>query len=133
MERLAALGDSQATWLRIFGNRRGKTLRNRARSWKPVRDWLQITYGIPWASDAGQILKYLEERHAVAPLAKTVPRAILASISLLEVVGMVPAEQRLCEDQPAARKYSFVERGAGNGKGASEAGTDAPCRSVAGV
>ena len=99
VERLAALGDSQATWLRIFGNRRGKTLRNRARSWKPVRDWLQITYGIPWASDAGQILKCLEERRAVAPLAKTVPRAILASISLLEVVGMVPAEQRLCEDQ----------------------------------
>ena len=134
-ERLAALGDSQATWLRIFGNRRGKTLRNRARSWKPVRDWLQITYGIPWASDAGQILKYLEERHAVAPLAKTVPRASgdIGEHLLAGGRGNGACRTETVRGSTAARKYSFVERGVGNWKGACEAGTDAPCRSVAGL
>ena len=50
------------------------------------------TYGVPWPRDAGQVLKYLEERHAVASLGKTVPRSLMASLSLLETVGMVSPE-----------------------------------------
>ena len=97
--RMEALGDSNHLWLRIFGNRRGKTLRNRARAWRPFREWLMGTYGVPWPQGAGQVLKYLEERHAVASLGKTVPRSIMASLSLLETIGMVSPEDRCSEDQ----------------------------------
>ncbi|CAE7869601.1 unnamed protein product, partial [Symbiodinium necroappetens] len=34
------------------------------------------TYGVPWPQDAGQVLKYLEERHAVTSLGQTVPRPV---------------------------------------------------------
>ena len=54
--RMEALGDSNRQWLRIFGNRRGKTLRNRAKAWKPFREWLMATYGVPWPQNAGQVL-----------------------------------------------------------------------------
>ncbi|OLP89616.1 hypothetical protein AK812_SmicGene28909 [Symbiodinium microadriaticum] len=40
------------------------------------REWLMGTYGVPWPQGAGQVLKYLEERHAVASLGKTVPRPV---------------------------------------------------------
>ena len=34
----------------------------------------------------------------MAPLGKTVPRSIVASLSLLETVGLVPPEDRLSDD-----------------------------------
>ncbi|CAE7858370.1 unnamed protein product, partial [Symbiodinium necroappetens] len=96
--RMEALGDGKAQWLRIFGNRRGKTLRNRARAWKPVRTWLMVSFGVAWPRGPEMLLKYLEERHSVAKMGKTVPAAIMSSLSLLESVGMVASEDRLSED-----------------------------------
>ena len=78
------LGGQNSHWLRLFGNRRSKTLRNRAMSWKGFRAWLQVALGEVWPSDVGCILKYLEERHEVQPLRKTTPGALLSSLSLLE-------------------------------------------------
>ena len=82
-ERMQAMGGQNSQWLRLFGNRRSKTLRNRAMSWKGFRAWLQVARGEVWPSDVGCFLKYLEERHEVQPLGKTTPGALLSSLSLL--------------------------------------------------
>ena len=97
-DRMEALGDGKQHWLRLFGNRRGKTLRNRARAWAPVREWLQVTYGSPWPKSPEVLLRYLEERQAIREMGKSVPTSILASLSLLESIGMVAEEKRLSCD-----------------------------------
>ena len=97
-DRMEALGDGKQHWLRLFGNRRGKTLRNRARAWAPVREWLQVTYGAPWPKSPEVLLRYLEERQAIKEMGKSVPTSILASLSLLESIGVVAEENRLSSD-----------------------------------
>ena len=64
-ERMQAMGGQNSQWLRLFGNRRSKTLRNRAMAWKGFRAWLQVARGEVWPSNVGCFLKYLEERHEV--------------------------------------------------------------------
>ena len=92
------MGGQNSQWLRLFGNRRSKTLRNRAMSWKGFRAWQQVAKGEVWPSDVGCFLKYLEERHEVQPLGKTTPGALLSSLALLESVGQVPSSDRLSHD-----------------------------------
>ena len=96
--RIEAMGGGKQAWCRAFGNRRGKTLRNRARAWGSFKAWLTISYGLQWPTDSGHILRYLEERHAATPLGKSVPNGLMAAFSLLETVGMV-APDRMADDR----------------------------------
>ena len=98
VERVRAMGEPNAVWLRAFGARRGNTLKNRCRSWAPVREWMLATHGSAWPRDAGALIQYLEERHQGAALGKTVPNSIMASLFLMEQVGQVPLESRLSKD-----------------------------------
>ena len=66
-DRMQAMGDHNNLWLRLFGNRRSKTLRNRAMAWRGFRAWLQVAYGSVWPDNVATFLKYLEERHEVKP------------------------------------------------------------------
>lgn len=95
----AELPNANASWVRAFGSRRSKTLRNRARAWRKLRDWLIVTTGEPWPNGVAILLQYLEERNEVQPMGKTVPMAIHSSLALLELVGQVPSESRISEDQ----------------------------------
>ena len=97
-DRMLAMGDHNNLWLRLFGNRRSKTLRNRAMAWRGFRAWMQVAYGSVWPDSVAAFLKYLEERHEVKPLGKTTPGALLASLSLLESVGQVPSDDRFSHD-----------------------------------
>ena len=97
-ERMEAINADSKAWIRLFGGRRGKSLRNRAREWAAFREWLQATHGESWPSDVGRILRYLEERHEIKPIGKSVPRALLASIALLETVGQVTPDNRFSCD-----------------------------------
>ena len=81
VERVRAMGEPNAVWLRAFGARRGNTLKNRCRSWAPVREWMLATHGSAWPRDAGALIQYLEERHQGAALGKTVPNSIMAAFS----------------------------------------------------
>ncbi|CAE7877350.1 Pol, partial [Symbiodinium necroappetens] len=63
--RMLAMGDHNNLWLRLFGNRRSKTLRNRAMAWRGFRAWMQVAYGSVWPDSIAAFLKYLEERHEV--------------------------------------------------------------------
>lgn len=78
--------DPQATWSRLFGSRRAKTLRNRARSWRPVREWLLMAKGRPFPNSASDMLDYLNCL-AESKVGKSVPESVMASLSVLETVG----------------------------------------------
>ena len=97
-ERIGALPDSDSAWLRAFGSRRGKTLKNRARTWEPVRSWMLQATGKPWPGTTSLLLQYFDERHQCKPMGKTVPQSILSSLCLLELVGQVPPSERLSSD-----------------------------------
>ena len=97
-ERMEALGADTKAWLRLFGGRRGKSLRNRAREWGTFSDWLQATHGEMWPGNVGRVLRYLEERHELKPIGKSVPKSLLASFSLLETVGQVTPDGRFSTD-----------------------------------
>ena len=97
-ERIKAMNDPNSVWVRAFGSRRANTLKNRCRSWAPVREWLSVVYGRAWPKDVSELIHYLDERHQGAPLGKTVPQSIMASIFLMEQVGQLPLETRLSKD-----------------------------------
>ena len=95
----SGMANVNTAWIRAFGARRSKTLRNRAKSWKRVREWLVATTGQPWPTNVAVLLQYLDERNEVQPMGKTVPTSIHSTLSLLELVGQVPTELRLSSDR----------------------------------
>ena len=82
----SGMANVNTAWIRAFGARRSKTLRNRAKSWKRVREWLVVTTGQPWPTHVAVLLQYLDERKEVQPMGKTVPTSIHSTLSLLELV-----------------------------------------------
>ena len=97
-ERMGAINADSKAWVRLFGGRRGKSLCNRAREWATFSEWLRASHGEAWPSNVGRILRYLEERHEIKPIGKSVPKALLASVSLLETVGQVAPDARFSGD-----------------------------------
>lgn len=85
------------SWLRIFGSRRSKTLRNRARCWKSFYRWLQLVCQIPFPVHVHQLLDYLESVMESKP-SKSFPTALAAALSVLETAGQVPANARFSMD-----------------------------------
>ena len=55
------LDNSNKAWKRIFGSRRGKTLRNRFRSWSKFRLWLVVYSGAVWPRSLADLVNYVEE------------------------------------------------------------------------
>lgn len=90
--------DENAAWVRAFGSRRFRTLRTRFTTWTKVRQWLRCTYGRPWPGSAAEMPLYLEERHEVQALGKTVPAGIQSSLLLLETIGQVSSSHRISDD-----------------------------------
>ena len=97
-ERMEAINADSKAWIRLFGGRRGKSLRNRAREWATFSEWLRASHGEAWPSNVGRILRYLEERHEIKPIGKSVPKALLASVSLLETIRQVAPDARFSGD-----------------------------------
>ena len=62
VERVRAMGDPNAVWLRAFGARRGNTLKNRCRSWAPVREWMRGMLGPSFSTSRKGIREHLWER-----------------------------------------------------------------------
>lgn len=74
-------------------------LKNRALVWMKVHAWMVTTFGRGWPLSAGELLCYLDERHEIQPMGKTVPRSIQGSLVLVENVGQVPIGRRISEDK----------------------------------
>ena len=100
---------------RSFGSRRMKTLRNRARSWRKVREWLISFKGKPFPSGVADMLDFL---HFLVQEGATISRVndVCASLSVLEDAGQVPDECKIsgCRLWKQAVKSRIAELEVGN-------------------
>ena len=72
---------------RAFGARRMKTLRNRARCWSKVREWMVTVTGSPFPRDVSDMLEYLFLVQEEAPKGRLMDTA--AALAVLEDAGQV--------------------------------------------
>ena len=96
--RIDSLEKPDIGWQRAFGSRRAKTLRSRLRVWNKFRAWLNASYGAVWPKTSTVIINYVEELIQLECCPISLPRELVASLSLLEQVGMVPETMRLSND-----------------------------------
>ena len=82
------LDNPNKAWKRIFGSRRGKTLRNRFRSWSKFRLWLIAYSGAVWPRSLADLVNYVEECIQVG-CALSIHTELQASLVLLERSGRV--------------------------------------------
>ena len=88
--RIESHGRWKASLVPRLRHRRGKSLRNRARAWGSFKAWLTISYGLQWPTDSGQILPYLEKRHAATPLGRLGKEFLLPEQMALFYTGHSP-------------------------------------------
>ena len=94
---IESLDDSQRAWVRIFGRRRSRTLRNRVRAWARYRRWLVAAMGYVWPKSLSDVVNYIEEWIAKgAP--KSAPVEFNSALALLEDVGRAPDTAKLTKD-----------------------------------
>ena len=84
-------------WSRIFGNRRAKTLRNRARAWRVFHLWISLAKGYCWPRTVLEVADYLELRISEG-CGASVPRDLMSALALLETVGRVSIPECLSKD-----------------------------------
>ena len=89
--------DPVQTILRAIGNRRAKTLRNRARAWIKFRDWLTLLRGRNYPEDLSDLIDYLWY-HTQEGANKSLVQSIAAALSVIEDIGMVPASERFSQN-----------------------------------
>ena len=79
-------------WLKVFGRRRSRTLRNRYKDWTNFRRWLEVTHGRTWPAGIADLIDYSKG------CGKTVLDAFQASLAVLEQVGRVSEPDMLSRD-----------------------------------
>ena len=88
VNQILQLDDPNKAWKRVFGARRGKTLRNRFRSWSRYRLWLVAYAGVVWPRSLADLVNYVEECIQVG-CAITLHTELQAALVLLERTGRV--------------------------------------------
>eukprot|EP00435_Cladocopium_sp_Y103_P038052 s612_g10.t1 len=91
------LQDPNRAWIRIFGSRRSKTLRNRLRAWQKFRSWLVALSGEVWPKSNVPLVAYVEERIDEG-CTFSFPSELHASLTILEQIGRVPEDRRISSD-----------------------------------
>ncbi len=86
--------DPVATWIRLCGNRRARTLRSAARTWARFAEWLGLAFNEAWPTSVARLVDYMEER-AQEGCGHTFPSSLLTALQLIETVGGVPRSERL--------------------------------------
>ena len=114
-EIVEATGDPVATWIRLCGNRRARTLRQSARSWHRFFEWLQLSHGLTWPSNVSQVIDYLEER-VLEPCGPTIPSSLLMSLQLLESVGGQDPQARMGSSPLLANVVKNMEKDLSTGR-----------------
>lgn len=95
--QIVSLEKPEVAWLRLWGSRRAKTLRNRYRAWSKFRAWMVATYGLVWPKDSTFVINYIEELIDFGcPI--SFPGELMAALSLLEQVGKVREVDRVSSD-----------------------------------
>ncbi len=80
---------------RSFGNRRMKTLRNRARGWRKVRSWMLSFKSCAFPRDAADMLDYLLFLMQEGAPASRIEAVTCASLAALEDCGQVPLDVKI--------------------------------------
>ncbi|CAE8593862.1 unnamed protein product [Polarella glacialis] len=94
-----ATANPMETWKRLFGSRRARTLRNRSRSWRPVREYLLVATGSPWPLGVWALIDYLESLAlSEARMSRSAPDAVAAALSVLELAGQVSEADSIAGD-----------------------------------
>ena len=95
--QIVELEKPETAWIRIWGSRRSKTLRNRFRAWSRFRAWMIATYGLVWPKNVTQVINVVEE---LIDFGCPVSFAgeFVAALTLLEQVGKVPESNRISND-----------------------------------
>lgn len=94
---MESLEDRDASWIHLFGARRGNTLKNRYKSWKPFADWLELHRHYTFPSDVKDLIDYMQHR-VDNGCGHTVPQGLSSALNLLEVLGRVPEDEQLSRD-----------------------------------
>ena len=95
--QIEGLDNPNKAWTRLFGSRRGKTLRNRVRSWNRYRAWLVSYAGRVWPSSLADLVNYVEESIS-SGCSLSLHDELQASLVLLERTGRVPEGSQLSMD-----------------------------------
>ena len=96
--QIYALDDPNKAWLRVFGMRRSKTLRNRLRYWLRFRSWLVAYCGAVWPRRVSDLINYIEDSVKLGCTITLIDET-QAALSVLEQVGRVPEGEQLNRDQ----------------------------------
>ena len=119
--QIVELKKPEMAWLRIWGNRRSKTLRNRYRAWSKYRSWLIATYGLVWPKNLSQVINFMEELIEFGcPV--SFPGEFFAAFALLEQVGKVAETHRISTDPMLGehmKSWKLALAGTSNGRGAA--------------
>eukprot|EP00435_Cladocopium_sp_Y103_P007722 s5258_g2.t1 len=91
------LDDPAASWIHIFAARRGNTLKNRYKVWKPFQQWLEVHRGILYPRGVKDAIDYLQHR-VNEGCGRTVPDSFNATLSMIEQVGRVVEGERISDD-----------------------------------
>lgn len=95
--QLEVLDDPNKGWIRIFGARRSKTLRNRYRSWNRFRSWMVAYNGHVWPRELKVLIDYIEESINTG-CSISLPSELQAALTVLEQVGRVPEDRMWSKD-----------------------------------
>ena len=95
--QLELLQDPNRAWIRVFGNRRSKTLRNRLRAWQKFRNWYVAFAGLVWPKSIAPLVAFVEERIDEG-CSYSCPGELQAALTVLEQVGRVPEDKRCSND-----------------------------------
>ena len=97
VQQIYALDDPNKAWLRVFGMRRSKTLRNRLRYWVRFRSWLVAYCGAVWPRSVADLINYIEDSVKMGCTITLIDET-QAALSVLEQVGRVLESEQLSRD-----------------------------------
>eukprot|EP00435_Cladocopium_sp_Y103_P052744 s1843_g16.t1 len=91
------LDDPRAGWVRIFAARRGNTLKNRYKIWRPFERWLETHRGYLFPKGVKDAIDYMQHR-VDEGCGRTIPESLHATLSMLEQLGRVVEGSRISDD-----------------------------------
>ena len=98
VEHINVLGNAESAWYHLFAARRGNTLKNRYKSWKPFRDWLEVNRARVFPAGVKDVIDYIEQRLEDG-CGKTVPESFSVALHFMESLGRVPDVDRISNDE----------------------------------
>ena len=98
VEHINVLGNAESAWYHLFAARRGNTLKNRYKSWKPFRDWLEVNRARVFPMGVKDVIDYIEQRLEDG-CGKTVPESFSVALHFMESLGRVPDVDRISNDE----------------------------------